>query len=137
MFSHILVAIDGSPHTSKTIPAAVDLAAKYGSKITVLHVREHARYQGSDVDLGPDATPEQLIDQAITAFREAGLNAEGEVRHVNPHDTPQQIVKVAKDVGADLLIMGTRGMTEWKSLLLGGVANKVVHHAECSVLLVR
>jgi nucleotide-binding universal stress UspA family protein len=38
---------------------------------------------------------------------------------------------------ADLIVMGTRGMTELKSLVLGGVANKVVHHAHCPVLLVR
>ena len=38
---------------------------------------------------------------------------------------------------AKLAVMGTRGMTEWKSLLLGGVANKVIHHATCPVLLVR
>ena len=46
-------------------------------------------------------------------------------------------MKIAEDVGADLIIMGTRGMSEWKSLVLGGVANKVVAHAHCSVLLVR
>jgi nucleotide-binding universal stress UspA family protein len=40
-------------------------------------------------------------------------------------------------VNADLIVMGTRGMTEWKSLVLGGVANKVLHHATCPVLLVR
>ena len=56
---------------------------------------------------------------------------------MTPGQTPEQIVEVARDVGADLIVMGTRGMTEWKSLLLGGVANKVVQHAACPVLLVR
>ena len=44
---------------------------------------------------------------------------------------------VAADMDADLIVMGTRGMTEWKSMLLGGVANKVIHHSHCPVLLVR
>ena len=52
-------------------------------------------------------------------------------------DTHQQIIEVAAATQADLIILGSRGMTEWKSLLLGGVANKVVHHATCPVLLVR
>ncbi|MFN2543937.1 MAG: universal stress protein [Actinomycetota bacterium] len=46
-------------------------------------------------------------------------------------------MEIAKSSGASLIVMGTRGMTELKSLLLGGVANKVVHHATCPVLLVR
>jgi nucleotide-binding universal stress UspA family protein len=46
-------------------------------------------------------------------------------------------VEVASASEADLIVMGTRGMTELKSLVLGGVANKVVHHAHCPVLLVR
>jgi nucleotide-binding universal stress UspA family protein len=56
---------------------------------------------------------------------------------VSPGNTPEQIVEIANAVNADLIVMGTRGMTEWKSLVLGGVANKVLHHATCPVLLVR
>jgi nucleotide-binding universal stress UspA family protein len=59
------------------------------------------------------------------------------IRRVRSNETAQQIVEVAEQADADLIVMGTRGMTEWRSLLLGGVANKVVHHATCPVLLVR
>ena len=59
------------------------------------------------------------------------------IRRVAPGSTPEQIVEVAQETDASLIVMGTRGMTEWKSLLLGGVANKVVQHAPCPVLLVR
>ena len=44
---------------------------------------------------------------------------------------------VAEAVTADLIVLGSRGMSEWKSLVLGGVANKVVQHATCPVLLIR
>lgn len=137
MFSHILVAVDGSRHSSKTIPVATDLATKYQSAVTVLHVREHERYEGDDVDLGPEASSEELIEDALAAFRDVSIEASSEIRRVRPGNTAQQIVEVAKDTGADLIVIGSRGMTEWKSLLLGGVATKVIHHAECSVLLVR
>ena len=137
MYSHILVAIDGSVHTSKTLPVALELAKENSAAVTVLHVREHARYQGSDVDLGPIESPEDLVESAVAKFREEGLAATGETRRVNPRDTASAIVEVAKASNADLIVMGTRGMTELKSLVLGGVANKVVHHAPCSVLLVR
>jgi nucleotide-binding universal stress UspA family protein len=137
MFDRIVVAVDGSKEGGKTVPAAIELATKFGSALTVVHVREHTKYEGSDVDLGPDQPADQLMEAVLGQIRAAGLDARGEIRRVSPGDTPEQIVSVAKDVDADLIVMGTRGMTEWKSMLLGGVANKVIHHAHCPVLLVR
>jgi nucleotide-binding universal stress UspA family protein len=137
VFERILVAVDGSPRSEKTIEIAVDLARRYGSNVTVAHVREFERYEGSDVDLGPPIPAEKLVDDVLMRFREAGVDARGEIRRVSPGNTPEQIVEVAQEAESDLIIMGSRGMTEWRSLLLGGVANKVVHHAACPVLLVR
>ena len=137
MFERIVVAVDGSPQSSKTIPVAVDMAQRYGSAVTVVHVREIERYEGSDVDLGPPIPADALVGQTVAMFRDAGVDAKGEIRRVRPGETPEKIIDVAKDVRADLIVLGTRGMTELRSLLLGGVANKVVHHATCPVLLVR
>jgi universal stress protein A len=137
MFERILVAVDGSPQSEKTIAVAVDLAQRYSAAVTVVHVREYERYEGSDVDLGPPVPAEDLVAQTVARFEGAGVDARGEIRRVSTGDTPQQIIEVAAATGADLIVLGSRGMTEWKSLLLGGVANKVVHHAACPVLLVR
>jgi nucleotide-binding universal stress UspA family protein len=137
MFDRVVVAIDGSPQSSKTIPVALDLAQKYGSSVAIAHVREHTRYEGQDVDMGPPVPAQELVDEVVATFRQAGVDARGEMRRVSPGSTPEQIVEIADEFDADLIVMGTRGMTEWRSLLLGGVANKVVHHAHCPVLLVR
>ena len=137
MFERIVVAVDGSAKSDKTINVALDMARRYGSAVTVVHVREYERYEGDEVDLGPPVPAEKLIDDVVKVFREGGIEAVGEIKRVSSGDTPEQIVEVAKRSEADLIIMGSRGMTEWKSLLLGGVANKVVHHAACPVLLVR
>lgn len=137
MFERIVVAIDGSPQSSKTIPVALDLAQKYSSSVAVVHVREHTRYEGSDVDMGPPIPAQELVDEVVRTFRQAGVDARGELRRVSAGDTPEQIVAIADEFDSSLIVMGTRGMTEWRSLLLGGVANKVVHHAHCPVLLVR
>src|SRR5439155_18149389 len=107
------------------------------SAVTVVHVREYERYEGDDIDLGPPVPADQLVNDVLRTFREGGVEAQGEIRRVSSGDTPEQIVEVAKRSQADLIVMGSRGMTEWKSLLLGGVANKVVHHATCPVLLIR
>ncbi len=137
MFDRIAVAIDGSTEGGKTLPVALEMAERFGSAVTVIHVREHTKYEGSDVDLGPATPADELVGAALDRFRSAGVQASGEIRKVNPGNTPEQIVKVAAEVEADLIVMGTRGMTEWRSMLLGGVANKVVQHAHCPVLLVR
>ena len=137
MFDRIAVAIDGSAEGGKTLPVALEMAQRFGSAVTVIHIREHTKYEGSDVDLGPATPADELVGGALDRFRSAGIEARGEIRRVNPGNTPEQIVKVAAEVGADLIVLGTRGMTEWRSMLLGGVANKVVQHAHCPVLLVR
>jgi nucleotide-binding universal stress UspA family protein len=137
VFERILVAVDGSPESDKTIGYALDLAKRYGSAVTIVHVREYERYEGSDVDLGPPVSADRLVEGVLATFREGGVDARGEVRRISSGKTPETIVQVAKDSGADLIVMGSRGMTELKSLLLGGVAAKVVHHATCPVLLVR
>jgi len=137
MFERIVVAVDGSPQGGKTVPAAVELATRFGSAVTVVHVREHTKYEGEDVDLGPEQDAHQILDSAVEAFRAAGVRAEPVLRRVAPGHTPEEIVAAAQEQDAGLIVMGTRGMTELRSLVLGGVANKVVHHAHCPVLLVR
>lgn len=132
-----MVAVDGSPQSEKTIGVAVDLARRYGSEVTVVHVREYERYEGSDVDLGPPIPAEQLVETVLASFRDAGVEARGTIRRVDPAHTADQIVEVAAESEADLIVMGSRGMSEFRSLLLGGVANKVVQLAGCPVLLVR
>ena len=137
MFQRILIAVDGSPKSEQTIVIGLDLAGRYGSTVTVVHVREYERYEGSDVDLGPPIPAEELVGGVLTRFRELGIEAHGEIRRVSSGDTPEQIVEIAEMAEADLIVLGSRGLSEWKSLVLGGVANKVVQHATCPVLLVR
>jgi len=137
VFERIVIAVDGSPRSERTVPAAVDLAQKYGAEVTVVHVREYERYEGDDVDLGPPIPADQLVEGIVSRFRDAGLNATGTVRRVSPGRTAEMIVDIAEESKAELIIMGTRGMSEIRSLLLGGVATKVVNRAPCPVLLVR
>jgi nucleotide-binding universal stress UspA family protein len=137
MFERILVAVDGSSQSSKTILAGIDLAQRYGATVTVLHVREFEKYEGSDVDLGPPQDARSLVNEVVGRFSEAGIQATGEIRRVTPGLTSDEIVRVAEQADANLIVLGTRGMSEFRSIVLGGVANKVVHHAHCPVLLVR
>ena len=137
MFERIVIAVDGSPRSERTIPVGVDLAQRYGAEVSVVHVREYERYEGDDVDLGPPIPADQLVERVVSTFRDAGMSATGTVRRVSPGRTAEMIVDIAEESNAELIIMGTRGMSEIRSLLLGGVATKVVNRAPCPVLLVR
>jgi nucleotide-binding universal stress UspA family protein len=137
MFERILIAVDGSPRSERTIPVALDLAGRYSSDVTVVHVREYERYEGDDVDLGPPIPADQLVERVVETFRQAGIEAAGTVRRVSPGRTAEMIVDVTEESKAELIVLGTRGMSEIRSLLLGGVATKVVNRATCPVLLVR
>jgi nucleotide-binding universal stress UspA family protein len=59
-------------------------------------------------------------------------------RYIEGHGSPADvIVDEAEDNGADLIVVGTRGLHAGRRLLLGSVSTKVVHHAPCDVLVVR
>jgi nucleotide-binding universal stress UspA family protein len=60
----------------------------------------------------------------------------GAVTHILAGEPADCLLKVAEDVGADLLVVGNKGMQGPKRFLLGSVPNRVAHHADCSVLIV-
>jgi len=66
--------------------------------------------------------------------REAGIEATGHAREGDPADA---ILDVAEETGADLIVVGNKGMTGVSRFLLGSVPNKIAHHAPCDVLIVR
>jgi nucleotide-binding universal stress UspA family protein len=47
------------------LPVAVEMAGRFGSAVTVVHVREHTKYEGSDVDLGPETPADELVEAAL------------------------------------------------------------------------
>jgi len=137
VFERILLAVDGSEHSAKTVPVASDLAKRYGATVTVLHVREFQKRHGADIDIDPEADSESYVSGVVEQLEAAGVTARGETHRVGAGQVPKEIVDMASGVDAGLIVMGTRGRTEWQSLLVGGVAHKVLAHASCPVLMVR
>jgi nucleotide-binding universal stress UspA family protein len=137
VFERILLAVDGSEHSARTVPVAADLAKRYEATVTVLHVREFTRRLGTDVDIDAEDDTKPYVDGVVDELHAAGIAARGETRRVQSGQVPREIVDMAGEVDAGLIVMGTRGRTEWQSLLVGGVAHKVMAHAPCPVLLVR
>jgi nucleotide-binding universal stress UspA family protein len=137
MFTKILVPVDASDHSVRAVNVALDLGRTTGAEIVVLHVREHEATWAADVDIETLPEAMELVDAYVRTLKDADVSTRGEVLRAAHGRTPKVILDVARTEGADLIVMGTRGLSEWSSMLLGSVAHKVVHLASCPVLVVR
>ena len=107
------------------VPLAVDVYGGYLPDTSELE--KAARENASKVI---DSTGEKLRSM----FGPATVDISGEVLFGSPDS---RIVETAEEIGADLIILGSHGYKRWERLLLGSVSSSVVHHAHCSVLVVR
>jgi len=136
MFKTVLVAADDSITASRAVTTAVELVAALGGKLHVMT----AYHPGSvKADKLPDEFMDRITDPAdllLLKLRDsvtkAGLEAE---YHPAAGDPAEAIVRVADQVGADLIVVGNRGMKGVRRVL-GSVPNSVAHKANCSVLIV-
>ena len=147
MLKTILVPIDGSAHANRAVDFASDLASKYDAKIVLLHAinfplgrlpDELHQYAVSEHLDGPgevEAVVNKMLESAETRAMNAGVE---ELAH-NSHtgDPAQVILDAVTSFDADLIVMGSRGLGELKGLLVGSVSDKVLHHAEVPVTIVR
>jgi nucleotide-binding universal stress UspA family protein len=137
MFERILLAVDGSRHSAKAIPAAADLASRYGAEVLVFHAREHELALGVDVDAETPDEAMTLVDGIVRELKDRGIAVRGEIVRVPLGDTARAILDATHDEHVDLIVMGTRGLSEWSRLLMGSVAHEIVHLADIPVLVVR
>jgi nucleotide-binding universal stress UspA family protein len=137
MFKRILLAVDGSQHSAKAVPVAADLAKKSNSEVVVVHVREHAAARGGNWELEPAADADALVERVKSELAAAGVTVNGRVDRALAGRAAQAILDVASNEGADLIVMGTRGLSDLKGLLLGSVTHKVIQLSDCPVLVAR
>ena len=146
-----LVAVDGSKQSWKAVDLAAELAGQTGAKIALIHVvpvepappgiERWAEIEGLTVaevkarrrhalSIG-----DAVVKQGEKRIREAGLS-DISTRTVEG-DTAGQIVALAEDIKADIVFVGTRGMSDLSGALLGSISHKVAQLAPCPCALVR
>ncbi len=148
MNGKILVPLDGSKHAFKALGYACDLAEKYGSAITLLHVvasreipeavRQYVEVE--HIEAPPSYVYEQMVAENVLGegerhAREHGVKAVH--KRVEHGDPSEAILEVAKSEGYDVIVMGTRGLSGIRGLVVGSVAHKISHLAPCTVITVR
>ncbi len=143
----ILLATDGS----KQSDAAIDMLKRFsfaaGDEAKIITVVDMAVPMAIDIYGGylPDTTEMEKTarEHAAKILEETCEKLEGICKNLNMTSevlfgSPEsRIVETAEEFGADLIIVGSHGYSRWERLLLGSVSQSVVHHAPCSVLVVR
>jgi len=139
-YRQILVAVDFSDAAVQVCSRARELAVRYGAALTLLHVVEPIIVDPI-YDVLPAIPVEleaQQVDAARKRLRELGVSwGIGEERcRLESGSTRGEILRVAEEIGSDLLIMGSHGRSG-VSRLLGSTTSAVMHAAACDVLAVR
>lgn len=145
----ILLATDGTKHGTAAAEMVLKLSLGAGDLIHLISVVDMAVPLSIDIYGGylPDTTELEKTAKENAArviadttemlkshFGDKGVTITGDVLFGSPDS---RIVETAETTGSDLIVMGSHGYKRWERLLLGSVSNSVVHHAHCSVLVVR
>lgn len=147
MYKRILVGLDGSAQSLKATEKAVDLANRYGAELHLLTVTRPYKvsprlrqYLEAENLLGEpkyvmDDMTNAIVSEAKDIATRAGVKSiTTRVREGKPS---RSIVEYANNIKADLIVLGSRGIGEVESALLGSVSQKVVLLANCTVMVVR
>ena len=144
MFKKILLANDGSEASIHAARLALGLARIHGAALTAVYVVDPYPFIGiGEVNpVGFDAYMAAARQSAVQAHLQVldlarSLNHAGELRELTVEDASatEGIVQMARDVGADLIVMGSHGRTGMARLLMGSVAQKVSNQSPVPVLL--
>ena len=142
----IVTAYDGSKDSAKAVEVGAELALKFKAELVIVHIYSSPviAYAGGagvpaiDMDDLEEAAKEggqKVLERGVTMARAQGAKARGEL--LEAASAVQGLVEFSANEKADLVVVGTRGMTGFRKLILGSVSSGVVSHAHCPVLVVR
>jgi nucleotide-binding universal stress UspA family protein len=136
--TRVLLATDGSPDATLAAESAVELCERTGSELHVVHVGEYlptfyAQTEEEPAELRHIA--QRLLDEQTERLQAAG----GQVAqaHLLLGRPAEQIVNLSEELGVGVIVIGSRGLSALRRVLLGSVSESVVRHAHCPVFVVR
>lgn len=145
----ILIATDGTEHSREAIEAIFNIKLSDGDEIKVLSVVDMAiplpvdLYGGflpatNEIENAVRENTAKTVEEAERYLREKIANDKIFITTETLSGSPEsRIVEAAENMKADIIIVGSHGYNRWERLLLGSVSDSVIHHAPCSVLVVR
>lgn len=136
MFETVVVGADGSETAAEAVRQAIELVKLTGGRLHVVSAYRHEHFSTAESAeapgvLGSRDLAESVVANHVSRARAAGIESEG---HAKSGDAADAICDVAGEVGADLIVVGNKGMSGVRRVL-GSVPNSVAHHAPCNVLI--
>jgi nucleotide-binding universal stress UspA family protein len=129
----ILLPTDGSEDAIRAAEAASDLARRCGAELHVVHVWHDVRGFAHDfVKRELRRQGQEILDEQVEKIRASG----GEVTkaYLRRGRTSNEVIAICKEIGADLLVVGSRGLGTVRRILMGSQSEEIVHHARVPVL---
>ena len=139
MISIVAVGTDGSETADEAVREAAEIARRFEAKLVLLSAFERTKGSSAarsrNVELqwisNPAARVRSILERIEENLSKDGIECE---TRADEGDAGEVLVRLAEECGADLLVIGNRGM---KRRVLGSVPNTVTHNADCSVLVVK
>ena len=141
MFQSILAAIDGSGKSEAALDVAIGEAKLHGAALHAVYVIETGLFTSIPMDNTWEVIYGLLENQGKEALLAAAKRAQsqglGITTHMKEGHAGNEILKLAGDLGADLIVVGSHGKSNLDRILLGSVSSFVVGHSTVSTLVVR
>ena len=135
LISKILVAVDGSETSSKAAEMAIDLAEKYGADLIALYIVA-PNINFSQAFYFAQENGQKIVDEVKRKAFAKKLNVQTEVL-MDVGSVPKAIVEYAEKNNANLIVLGTKGISGIKRMLVGSTASEVVKYTHCPVMVVK
>ena len=142
MYKRILVPVDGSPTSIRSLDEAIGLAKESGGTIRLIHVLDRIVFAGGETHTGDvfgllREVGEQILQQMKEHAAAAGMEVSTYLSEVQPGRVCDVVAEQAKAFEADLIVVGTHGRRGVSRLLVGSDAEQIVRMAPVPVLVVR
>jgi nucleotide-binding universal stress UspA family protein len=137
-FKRILLATDGSEQAEAALDATIALGRASSAEVLVVHVwnlEVHERKGHWDVEVRTEA--ERLVGETVGCLKAAGLAAEPKICLASSDHVAATIGLAAREFAADLVVLGSRGLSDWQSIFKHSVSHQVLSAVDCPVLVVR
>lgn len=137
-FETVIVAVDGGEPSHRAVLAGRELAALSGGRLLLLHVQEVIGLPESaeEYELEKKEEVEAILRRESAVARELGASVSLRVEKASASEAAGAIVRVAAEEQADVIVMGSRGLSALSALVVGSNAYKVLHLADRPVLVV-
>ena len=133
MFTKILLAVDGSEHSKKTMEYVKSMAKEWNSSVVIFHSYSGSALYTMEMEEKLKQYSYAIVDKVTESLSEVDINTKGII--VKGH-AGQLIVEISKAEKCDLIVMGKHGSREIRSILIGSTSNFVLHNTEIPVFLI-